>query len=118
MFLHLCVILFTQGVCIQVGSTSGGGSASKGGCTQGGLASVGLGRFPHQILQDMVDKRAVRILLECILVFNLGLNANFLYVLIITRMLSFEFFLRSLCQFCQNCIRANKFSINVTSYRD
>ena len=56
MFYHLCVILstitghMTRGVCIQ----------------------EGLGRPPppeiHGILQDTVNKRAVRILLECILV--------------------------------------------------
>ena len=54
MFLHLSVILFTRGrgLCIE-----GGGSASKG-----------VGRSPpHRILRDMVNERAVHILLECIL---------------------------------------------------
>ena len=57
MFLHLCVILFTGGVCIR------GASASKGGvCIQDGFCP------PCQILHYTVIERAVRILLECILI--------------------------------------------------
>ena len=58
-----------RGVCIQGGSASGEGSASRGGlpprgvCLQGGL-QTGVGG----ILRDTVNKRALRILLECILV--------------------------------------------------
>ena len=60
-----------QGVCIQVG-----GSTSKrcvhpgGGLHSWGFASrEGVGRSPSpRALQDMVNKRAERILLECILV--------------------------------------------------
>ena len=87
MFLHLSVILFTgwgltsQHV-LQVtwpgGSASrkGWGSASRrggGSASRRGSASGGLGRppSPHGILRDTVNKQAVRILLECILVFIL-----------------------------------------------
>ena len=65
-----------------VGSTSrGGGSASRGRgsasrgcvCIQWGCASRGVGQTPspetYGILRDTVNKRAVRILLECILLF-------------------------------------------------
>ena len=45
-----------------------GGSASKGGS-----ANRGVGQTPHQILRDAVTKRAVRILLECILVIQRNL---------------------------------------------
>ena len=77
-----------QGVCIQGGSASRGvsiwgglhlgglppeGSASRGAYIQGvlhpgGSASRGLGISPYQILQDTVNERGVRNLLECILV--------------------------------------------------
>ena len=60
MFLHLSVILFTrgggrawQGACVVVG-------VCRGVCVAGGHA--------WQIPRDTVNERAVRILLECILV--------------------------------------------------
>ena len=55
-----------EGVCIQWGGGGGGGSASR---WKRGLHPGGLGRPPpHRILWDTVNKQAVRILLECILV--------------------------------------------------
>ena len=62
-FLHLCVILFKGGrggfpVCITGNMT--GGSATRGVCPTGCTPPPGL--------QDTVNKRAVRILLECILI--------------------------------------------------
>ena len=92
MFLHPCVIVFTGvglashmhhwsqshdqgglhpgGICIQGGRClhPGGGSAS----TVGGLHLGGVGKTPPppRALQDTVNKRAVRILLECILVWD------------------------------------------------
>ena len=71
MFLHVSVILSTgdvashiaRGFCIGVGSASGRGLHPIG--------SGGLGRPRpkiHEILQDMVNERAVCILLECFLI--------------------------------------------------
>ena len=67
MFLHLCVSFCSQGgdfpACITDHMTRGGG------LLPGGSASRGLGQTPPpQILQNTVNKRVVRILLECILV--------------------------------------------------
>ena len=74
MFSHACVILSVHRgggwwlpsrhhwLHEQEGSASRGGSESRGGLHRGGSASG--------ILQDMVSKQAVRILLECILVFG------------------------------------------------
>ena len=65
MFLHLSV-------CSQ-GGLHPGGLHPVGVCIQRGtLHPVGLGRHPalHQILWDTVNDRAVRILLERILVFE------------------------------------------------
>ena len=48
-----------------------GGSSSKGGLHRGGLHPGGVGHTPleiHGIVRDTVNKRAVLILLECILV--------------------------------------------------
>ena len=86
MFLCLSVILFTGGLASQHASQvtwpgmvciGGGGSLPPGGCLSLGVCIQGeglhpggrLGR-PPQALWDMVNKRAVRILLECILVFK------------------------------------------------
>ena len=76
MFLHLSVShsvhsgggLHLGGVCIQgglyIGVCIGGGVCiHRGVCIQGGWADP-----PIQILWDMVNERAVRTLLECILV--------------------------------------------------
>ena len=85
MFSHLSVILFTggggcclsRGVSVQVGSVSRGGSLSRGLCPEPGLCPAGGGglcpggfcsgglsrRRPHT-----VEERAVRILLEYIIV--------------------------------------------------
>ena len=74
MFSHACVILSVhrRGRWLpsrhhwlheQEGSASRGGSESRGGLHRGGGSASG-------ILQDMVSKQAVRILLECILVFG------------------------------------------------
>ena len=75
MFLHLCVILLTQGSL----HPGGGGVLSPGGLLRGGLhlrglhpggvCMGGLGR-PPQILWDTVNEPAVHILLECILVYS------------------------------------------------
>ena len=83
MFLHLCVIRFTGGGSVSGGSASRGwglhpgGSASRGRvCIRGVPIGGGLhpGKFnsppPHQILRDTVNERAVRILLEYILVYK------------------------------------------------
>ena len=49
-----------QGACMAVGHTwQGEGCAWQGAC------------MPQQILRDTVNERAVRILLECILVLNI-----------------------------------------------
>ena len=58
-------------VCIQ-GCLHPRGSASRGICIQGGILHPGgwADPLPHQILRDMVNERAVRILPECILVFS------------------------------------------------
>ena len=86
MFLHLSVILFTeeggwllrmhhrshdQGVCIQ-GGLPPAGSATVGIDRPPVLAGGGWADPPEdtEILQDTVNKRVVRILLECILVFT------------------------------------------------
>ena len=57
---HMTRAVCLQGVCIE------------GGLYLGGLPPGGLGRTPppHGILRDMINKRAVRILLECILVYQ------------------------------------------------
>ena len=78
MFLHLCVILFTGGRRFTSRRPASGGLNPGGFCLQGGSASGGLdpvgvcigvvGQTPHWILWDTVNERAVRILLECILV--------------------------------------------------
>ena len=57
MFLHLPVILFMGG-----GGLHPGGSASRGVCIQGGWQT------PPRALRDTINKRTVRVLLECILV--------------------------------------------------
>ena len=61
----LSVILFTGG------GLHPGGPASREGLHPGGFASGGSGQTPppHQILWDTVNERAVRILLEYILVY-------------------------------------------------
>ena len=46
------------------GCMHGGGHAWQGACMAGGAC------VPQQILRDTVDERAVRILLECILVLS------------------------------------------------
>ena len=51
------------------GLTPGGRSASRRVCLQGGL-HLGGWADPPWILRDTVNERAVRILLQCILVFN------------------------------------------------
>ena len=83
MFLHLSGILSTRGggvgfpACITGYMTKGRRAASEGGASKGegvhpgGSASKGLGTPPPRALQDTVNKRAVRIPLECNLVFVL-----------------------------------------------
>ena len=68
---EVCEGYVFTGVCLSTGRGRGcmhpGGLHLEGG--PGASASrVGLGRPPHRILWDRVNKRAVRILLECILV--------------------------------------------------
>ena len=62
----------SKGVCIQWGLPPQG-SASIGVCLLGGSVSVvgggEVGQTPQRALQDTVNKRAERILLECILVY-------------------------------------------------
>ena len=81
MFLHLCVILFT-------GHMTGGSALGVGVGIQGARGSAswwggGLGRLPpkihvcmYGILQDTINKWAVHILLECILVAHLIFQIN------------------------------------------
>ena len=66
MFLHLCVILFTLGgSALEVGCILGGGlHPGEGVCIQGGIC------IHHRIRRDTANVRAVRILLECILVYS------------------------------------------------
>ena len=66
--------IYGRGVCIwEVGSASRGGG---GGSASGGSASrKGVGQTPpHRIRCDSVNEGALRILLECILVFPIGLH--------------------------------------------
>ena len=80
-FISVCQSFCPLGGCLYPGRSVFRvlGSVSTGLCIQGGLhprgsASIGVlhpgevGQTPHRILWDMVNKRAVRILLECILV--------------------------------------------------
>ena len=56
-----------EGVCI-----GGGGASKERYASRRGSASKGVGQTPPtRALQDTVTKRAVRVLLECILVFVL-----------------------------------------------
>ena len=56
----------------------GRGRPREGGLAPGGLHPGGLGRPPpHRILQDTVNEWAVRILLECILVWIADINCVF-----------------------------------------
>ena len=88
MFLHMCVILFTggwlpsmhhmshvQGVCI-VGVWIQGDQTHKSAYRRG-WADPPLPKI-HGILWDTVNKRAVRILLECILVFMMWMTLSFI----------------------------------------
>ena len=61
-----------QGACIAGGGMHGRGACMAGGMCGRGHAWQGCVRgMPHwQILRDMVNERAVHILLECILVCN------------------------------------------------
>ena len=60
------VCLSTEGVCMVEGGMCGGGVHGGGGhAWQGGIHAT---HTPQQILRDTVNERAVRILLECILV--------------------------------------------------
>ena len=61
----------TGGVCPRGGMSASRGVLHPGGLHlgRGGSASRGVGQTPHGILQDMVNKQAVCILLECILVY-------------------------------------------------
>ena len=56
----------------------GRGSASRS-CLQGGVCIQGVGQI-HGILRDMVNKRAVRILLECFSYCSRVSNSNFTIV--------------------------------------
>ena len=73
-FTNFCHSVHRQGVCIQE-SLPLGRSASRGVCIQGGLHPGRLHQTlerlspPYQILWDMINEWAVRILLECILVY-------------------------------------------------
>ena len=89
MFLHLCVILFTgvEGLASQHASQvtwprdvylQGEGSASRGVCLQGGLHPGGVGQIPPDTwIRDIVNKQAVHILLEGILVFCWNVHFTF-----------------------------------------
>ena len=64
-FTSVCHSFCPRGSLPPGESASGGGSDSSGGLHKGG----GIGQTPlSRVLQDTVNKRAVRILLECILV--------------------------------------------------
>ena len=84
MFLHLCAILFTgagwggwlhsmhhrshdRGFCIQEGSIYGGMVRIQGSLHEGGVC-IGVGGCADPLPWYTVNKRVVRILLECILV--------------------------------------------------
>ena len=67
--------MFSQACVIPFCPRGGGVSASEGGVRLGGSASGGclhpgggVGRPPQSDTMDMVNERAVRIILECILV--------------------------------------------------
>ena len=49
----------------------------RGASSRGWLSASGVGQIPHRILQDMVNERAVRFLLECILVYSIILSKNY-----------------------------------------
>ena len=66
-------------VCLFTGGSASRGVASRGVYIQGGLHPVGWQISPsppYRILQNMVDERAVRMLLECILVLILSLKSH------------------------------------------
>ena len=69
MFLHLSLILFTGGGCLPQCILGYTPWADTPGQTPP-WADTPLGRPPGQICWGTVNKRAVRILLECILVSN------------------------------------------------
>ena len=69
-------VMFSQACVIPSVHRGGGppsgvlrGSAFRWVCIQGVCLQGGWEDPPHRILMDMVNERAVRILLECILVF-------------------------------------------------
>ena len=59
--------------CIQRGGLHRGGLHRGGGGLHGGVCIQGRADLPLGILRDMVNKQAVRILLECVLVFRIVL---------------------------------------------
>ena len=61
-----CVCVW-QGACVAREGCAGWGACMAGAYVARG-ACVGQGACPQQILRDTVNERAVRILLECILV--------------------------------------------------
>ena len=73
---EVCEAYVFTGVCLSGGMRGRGACvAGRGVCVAGGACEAGgmHGRgvahtFPQQILRDTVNERAVRILLECILV--------------------------------------------------
>ena len=78
---HRCLSVH-EGGCMAGGMCGRGGMCSRGACMAGGVCVAGGGHvlqgacmahmspLPQQILRDTVNERAVRILLECILVIN------------------------------------------------
>ena len=66
---EVCEGYVFTGVCLPTGGMCGRGRAWQGACMAGGVRGRGAYMaHPQQILRDTVNERAVRILLECILV--------------------------------------------------
>ena len=68
------------GACMVVEGVHGGGRAWQGTCVAGGvhcwggMHGGGGACMPQQLIRDTVNERAVRILLECILVCKLAVQ--------------------------------------------
>ena len=111
MFLHLSVshsVHRGEGMSASRGSASSrvciqwGGLHPWGVCIQRGLHPGGFGLTPppHRIPRDTVNERAVRILLECILVFSLFIS---LCVLFLIQLPTQEVFAKKFIFECQRC---------------
>ena len=84
-----------QGVCIHGGSASGGVPSMRGSASGGGG-----GQTPNQILWDTVNKWAVHILLECILVFIASKGRCDCYIL-----QSIPFVIGAEWMYCKNVVK-------------